>query len=184
MPGELAADPLPPAPDVLALPPWLLPAAPANLSGGANDLGIRLAAATSPVPRRAAALYAQAEKLAAGASSRGQLTDIIKLCEAGLRGQPSDELRRQLSRLAGWAFNLRGEHLIDDGDERAAFDDFSRAISYDPACWSAYQNRAITYATYGQHEDALRDFAVSQSSGAAHATRPMVGGRRGSFAGD
>jgi tetratricopeptide (TPR) repeat protein len=51
--------------------------------------------------------------------------------------------------------------LIDEGDERAAFDDFARAINSDPACWSAYQNRAITYATYGQHDDAFRDFATA-----------------------
>ena len=163
MPGAAvpALPPEPPMPDVLAMPPWLRPAAPADLDDGASDLGVRLATATIAVPRRAAALFAQAEKLAAEADTHGDLTDILKLCDAGLAGQPSEELRRQLGRLAGWAYNLRGELLIDEGDERAAFDDFTRAINSDAGCWSAYQNRAITYATYGQHDDALRDFATA-----------------------
>lgn len=158
LPGEVGPEPTPPAPSALALPSWLLPATPADVI---EDSGIKLATATEAVPRRSAALYAQAEKLAADAGSRGDLTDIIELCESGLQGQPSDELRRQLCRLAGWAYNLRGEHLIDEGDERAAFDDFARAINTDPGCWAAYQNRAITYATYGQNDDAFRDFATA-----------------------
>lgn len=163
MPGEAGPEPPPepPMPDVLAMPPWLLPAAPTELDDGASDAGLQLATATIAVPRRAAALYAQAEKLAAEADTHGDLTDIIKLCDAGLKGQPSEALRRQLGRLAAWAYNLRGEQLLDEGDERAAFDDFTRAINSDAGCWSAYQNRAITYATYGQHDDALRDFAAA-----------------------
>lgn len=148
-----------PTPDGLQLPPWLLPDAPAKLGGGIVDSNVKLATAASPVPRRAAALYAQAEKFAVGAKTHGELTVIIDLCKAARNGQPSDELNSQLNRLCAWAYNRRGEVFISDGDERAAFDDFSRAIACDKDCWSAFHNRAVTYATYGQKQDALNDFA-------------------------
>lgn len=153
--------PEPPMPNTLAMPPWLLPTAPNQLDTKVNEYGVQLATATEVIPRRAAALYAQAEKLAAHARSRADLSRVIELCVEGLAEQPGNELKLQFGRLAAWAYNHRGEHLIDEGDERAAFDDFTRAINVEPSCWSAYQNRAITYATYGQHEEALRDFATA-----------------------
>lgn len=160
-PGVTRLPPVPTTPAGLALPPWLLPDAPAELDGKAFDRRVQLATANVPVPRRAAALYAQAEKLATAAPSRENLTAIIQLCTLGQNSEPGAELELQLGRLAGWAFNLRGEMFIEDGDERAAFDDFSSAIRCDGNCWSAYHNRAITYATYGQREEALQDFAAA-----------------------
>lgn len=102
--------------------------------------------------------YAQAERTAQSAQSFDDFTAVVEFCERGLRGGPSPELTAPLRRLAAWAYNRRGEALVDAGRQREALADFQMAIGLDANCSLAIHNRGVTLAQQNKPADALRDF--------------------------
>lgn len=113
---------------------------------------VRQASAASSVddPRLLERLR-RAEQLASRARTIGDLGDVIE--QIGV--DPAD---KSLARVAAWALNRRGELYAEAGNERAAFDDFQRALATDDHCWNALHNRGVTLARYGRGEAALEDF--------------------------
>jgi tetratricopeptide (TPR) repeat protein len=100
----------------------------------------------------------QAQQAAEKASSPGELSAVIGLCDRGMRAGPNGKISSSLRRLAAWAYNRRGELRADAGRADDALDDFQVAISLDPKCSLAIHNRAVTFAQQKQYAAALRDF--------------------------
>jgi tetratricopeptide (TPR) repeat protein len=100
----------------------------------------------------------QAQSLAQTAESIEDLSSIVHFCQRGLAEDPPAELAGPLRRLAAWAYNRRGELLIDTGRQQEAIRDFQVAISLNPDCSLAIHNRAVTLAQQNETAAALRDF--------------------------
>lgn len=127
----------------------------ASSSPGQVELATASESVGSP---RAAALLVVARELAVDAKSPGDLGDVLAQCHRALDASPDKTTALALAQLAAWACNRRGELRAEEGDERAAFDDFQEAILLDPECWQAIHNRGVTLARYGKHTEALADF--------------------------
>lgn len=109
-------------------------------------------------PSRSAALLVVARELAVDAKTVGDFGDVIDQCHRALDAGPERETADSLAKLGAWAYNRRGELLVDKGDEHSAFEDFQEAIQLDPNNWSALHNRGVTLARYHKQTEALADF--------------------------
>ncbi|MGD9636575.1 MAG: tetratricopeptide repeat protein [Pirellulales bacterium] len=111
-----------------------------------------------PVKRGAEDWYADAEKAAAKAVSTDDLAAVVQLCQSGIDCHPVAELAASLRSLAAWACNRSGEIESDQRREDEALKAFELAIQWDPNCWLALHNRAVSRAQQGDLEGALSDF--------------------------
>jgi tetratricopeptide (TPR) repeat protein len=100
----------------------------------------------------------QAHAAAKNAASEEELTNVIKLCERGLKQNPSPDMLKPLKHLAAWTHNERGELHADSQRIDEALQDFNAAIALDPDCSQALHNRGVTLAQRNQFAAALRDF--------------------------
>ncbi|WP_252851733.1 tetratricopeptide repeat protein [Aeoliella straminimaris] len=178
-PAAQASDlrPVPPDPAPLSLPSWLLPESeslqqlePPEPPGQAvmiddhepevsADEVIELAMAKVQLaPSRSAALLVVARELAVDAKNVGDFGDVIDQCHRALDAGPERTTADSLAKLGAWAYNRRGELLVEKGDEHSAFEDFQEAIQLDPNNWAALHNRGVTLARYNKRADALSDF--------------------------
>lgn len=117
--------------------------------------------AAEPLPpreRTAEDWYADAEKLAATAVSTVEFAAVVQLCQRGIDCRPDPELRKSLRSLAAWACNRSGEVESDQHREDEALKAFELAIQWDPSCWLALHNRAVSRAQQGDLDGALADF--------------------------
>jgi tetratricopeptide (TPR) repeat protein len=102
--------------------------------------------------------YTQAEQAAAKAESVTDLAAVVRLCQQGMASQPESEMALSLRSLAAWACNRAGELESDDRREDEALKAFELAIQWDPGCWLALHNRAVSRAQQGDAAGALGDF--------------------------
>ncbi len=102
--------------------------------------------------------YADAEQAASAATKLSELAAVVHLCQRGLECQPPRELAHSLRILAAWACNRCGELESDNCREDEALKAFELAIAWDPNCWLALHNRAVSRAQQGNLEGALLDF--------------------------
>jgi tetratricopeptide (TPR) repeat protein len=129
--------------------------------------------AKPPAPPTAEELYGQAERAAAEAASTNELAAVVQLCQRGLECRPNAGLTSALRGLAAWACNRSGEIESDRRREDAAIKAFELAIQWDPNCWLALHNRAVSRAQQGDLAGALADFnrALQHNPGLAVAYR-------------
>jgi tetratricopeptide (TPR) repeat protein len=111
-----------------------------------------------PAKRGAEDWYADAEKTAGTATTIDDLAAVVQLCRRGIECQPDPELRISLRSLAAWACNRSGEIESDQRREDEALKAFELAIQWDPKCWLALHNRAVSRAQQGDLDGALADF--------------------------
>jgi tetratricopeptide (TPR) repeat protein len=102
--------------------------------------------------------YEHAQRVAESAQSLDELTQVAQLCQQGLAGHPPRDLAGRLRSLAAWARNRHGELQSDAGKDTESLADFNTALEFDPNCWLALHNRAVSFAQQGHGNDALRDF--------------------------
>jgi len=117
--------------------------------------------------------YADAEKSAATAASTVEFAAVVQLCQRGIDCRPDPELAKSLRSLAAWACNRSGEVESDQQREDEALKAFELAIQWDPTCWLALHNRAVSRAQQGDLDGALADFnrALELNPGLAVAFR-------------
>lgn len=74
-----------------------------------------------------------------------------------------DEFGRAVSRTSTESLNLvkHGKEWLAAGDNIAAIDDFTKAISIDRRLADAYYYRGLAYDNVGDYERAARDFSVT-----------------------
>ncbi len=94
-----------------------------------------------------------------GAKTEGDYSEIIALCEEGIKSGATKENATYARRLAAWSYNRRGERFAELGNEEEALKDFTNAISHDPSHWRAMHNRGVSHATLGKPNEALNDFS-------------------------
>ncbi len=94
-----------------------------------------------------------------GAKTEGDYSEIIALCEEGIKSGATKENATYARSLAAWSYNRRGERFAELGNEEEALKDFTNAISHDPTHWRAMHNRGVSYATLGKPNEALADFS-------------------------
>jgi tetratricopeptide (TPR) repeat protein len=99
----------------------------------------------------------QAYQQSKTAKTEAQYSDIIKLCEQGLTGNPTQAAYAR--QLMAWAYNKRGELLADTGQDEEALRDFEQSVEMDKTAWRALHNRGVSYASRGQYAEATADFA-------------------------
>jgi tetratricopeptide (TPR) repeat protein len=102
--------------------------------------------------------YAQAERAAADAATLDDLAAVVQICKRGLECRPERELAASLRGLAAWACNRSGELESDAHRDDKALNAFELAIQWDPNCWLALHNRAVSRAQQGELDGALGDF--------------------------
>jgi tetratricopeptide (TPR) repeat protein len=85
-------------------------------------------------------------------------TAIIDHCQDGIRSGLSDEMSQYARSLLAWAYNRRGQLLVDQGHATVALADFEAAVENDKTSWRAVHNRGVSYATMERHEQAIDDF--------------------------
>ena len=107
------------------------------------------------------------------AEKTDEYSEIIDLCKNALRTKLSSAKTDYAKRLLSWAYNRRGESLVDQAEaitdktkiaevkklESQALHDFNASIKTDPNRWRAIHNRAVSLAQAGKHEESLQDFA-------------------------
>jgi tetratricopeptide (TPR) repeat protein len=93
------------------------------------------------------------------AKTEGDYSEIIALCEEGIKSGATKENAAYARRLAAWSYNRRGERFAELGNEEEALKDFTNAISHDPSHWRAMHNRGVSYATLAKPNEALADFS-------------------------
>jgi tetratricopeptide (TPR) repeat protein len=125
------------------------------------------------LPLTAEEYFAQAEHAAADSASTEELVEVVTLCQRGIEAQPKAELAGSLRSLAAWACNRSGEIESDRRRDDEALQAFELAIQWDPNCWLALHNRAVSRAQQGDLEGALADFnrALQLNPGLAVAYR-------------
>jgi len=111
-----------------------------------------------PTPCDADGWYTQAERAAADAANTNDLAAVVQRCQRGLKCRPNAELRSSLRSLAAWACNRSGEIESDQRRDDKALNAFELAIQWDPNCWLALHNRAVSRAQQGDLDGALADF--------------------------
>jgi tetratricopeptide (TPR) repeat protein len=94
-----------------------------------------------------------------GAKNEGDYSEIIALCEEGIKSGANRENTAYARKLCAWAYNRRGERFAELGNEQEAMKDFASAISFDSTHWRAIHNRGVSYATLGKTAEALSDFS-------------------------
>jgi tetratricopeptide (TPR) repeat protein len=104
-------------------------------------------------------LVKEAFKKSEGAKNEGDYSEIIALCEEGIKSGATRENAAYARKLCAWAYNRRGERFAELGNEQEAMKDFASAINYDPNHWRAIHNRGVSYATLGKTAEALADFS-------------------------
>jgi len=102
--------------------------------------------------------YAEAEQAAADAATLDELAAIVRICKRGLQCRPQRDLALSLRSLAAWACNRSGELESDSRRDDKALNAFELAIQWDPNCWLALHNRAVSRAQQGDLTGALNDF--------------------------
>jgi tetratricopeptide (TPR) repeat protein len=102
--------------------------------------------------------YAEAEQAAAKATTLDELAAVVQICKRGLECRPPRDLVVSLRSLAAWACNRSGELESDSHRDDQALKAFELAIQWDPNCWLALHNRAVSRAQQGDLERALNDF--------------------------
>ena len=112
----------------------------------------------SPTRQDASEWYSQAEQAAGEAESVRDLAGVVRLCQQGMACRPQGEMAASLRSLAAWACNRCGELESDDRREDEAMKAFELAIQWDPNCWLALHNRAVSRAQQGDPAGALGDF--------------------------
>ncbi len=153
-PESIKPKPTPPLPPVAALPVQQQPVPP-------------------PAPPDADQCYAEAERVASNAASTNEFAAVVRLCQQGLECEPDAKLTSSLRSLAAWACNRSGEIESDRRRDDEALKAFELAIQWDPSCWLAIHNRAVSRAQQGNLEGALADFnrALQLNPGLAVAYR-------------
>lgn len=116
------------------------------------------AAATSNIGNLTgrAAMEAAAAKIKT-ASTESDFTDVIALCEGGLKGDMSPAFQAYAKQLMGWSYNRRGEARAKEGKDQEALADFEAAVNAN-AAWRSIHNRGVSYAALGRVDEALADF--------------------------
>jgi tetratricopeptide (TPR) repeat protein len=104
-------------------------------------------------------LVKEAFKKSESAKNEGDYSEIIALCEEGIKSGANKENAAYARKLCAWAYNRRGERFAELGNEQEAMKDFASAISFDAANWRAIHNRGVSYATLGKTSEALADFS-------------------------
>lgn len=104
-------------------------------------------------------LVQEAFKKSESANNEGDFSEIIALCEEGIKNGATRENAAYARKLAGWAYNRRGERFAELGNEEEALKDFSKALSNDPNHWRAIHNRGVSYASLGKPHEAINDFS-------------------------
>jgi tetratricopeptide (TPR) repeat protein len=101
------------------------------------------------------------------------LAAVVQLCVRGLESAPNPEQKKSFRSLAAWACNRSGEIESDRRREDEALNAFELAIQWDPSCWLALHNRAVSRAQQGDLTGALADFnrALQLNPGLAVAYR-------------
>ena len=92
------------------------------------------------------------------AATEAQLNEVIRLCEEGTKGTPTDTEKGYANNLTSWAYNRRGELRSEAGQEETAFADFQKAVSIDANNWRALHNRGVSYAMQSKIKEAGADF--------------------------
>lgn len=111
-----------------------------------------------PTSKDAEEWYAEAERTAADAATLDELAAVVQICKCGLECRPQRELAVSLRSLAAWACNRSGELESDGKRDDEALKAFELAIQWDPNCWLALHNRAVSRAQQGDLDGALNDF--------------------------
>ena len=131
-------------------------------------------------------LVKEAFKKSEGAKNEGDYSEIIALCEEGIKSGATRENAAYARKLCAWAYNRRGERFAELGNEQEAMKDFAAAISFDPSHWRAIHNRGVSHATLGRPAEALADFsrALQLNRGYANTwfNRAELQSDRGDFA--
>ena len=147
-----------PAP-LIAVEPRPITVAPDASLPMANTPAETAPAAIVPRPQSPAdRLIVEAHELSSRAETVDDYTHVIETCRRTRASQPSEQVSRYASELAGWALNRRGQLKADAGQLREAMLDFDDAIRADPECWRAIHNRGVLLAQSGQFEKAFDDF--------------------------
>jgi tetratricopeptide (TPR) repeat protein len=102
--------------------------------------------------------YADAERAAMDAATLDDLAAVVQICKRGLGSRPHRDLAVSLRSLAAWACNRSGELESDSHRDDQALKAFELAIQWDPNCWLALHNRAVSRAQQGDLKGALDDF--------------------------
>ncbi len=92
------------------------------------------------------------------AKTDANLNEVIRLCEEGTKGTPTDTEKSYANNLMSWAYNRRGELRSEAGQEETAFADFQKAVSIDASNWRALHNRGVSYAMQSKIKEAGADF--------------------------
>jgi tetratricopeptide (TPR) repeat protein len=103
-------------------------------------------------------LVKEAFKKSETAKNEGDYSEIIALCEEGIKSGATKDNAAYARRLCAWAYNRRGERFAELGSDTEAMKDFAAAITYDGTHWRAIHNRGVSYATLGKAAEALADF--------------------------
>jgi tetratricopeptide (TPR) repeat protein len=117
--------------------------------------------------------YERAQRVAVTAQSADELSRVVEICQQGLAAHPQKEMATRLRSLGAWARNRHGELESEAGHDAEALDDYKAALDFDPNCWLALHNRAVSFAQQGHGAEALRDFnrVIHLSPGMAIAYR-------------
>ncbi len=103
-------------------------------------------------------LFREAYQLTQGTRDEASLNKVIELCEAGLKQASDPKFVAYGKNLAAWAYNARGEKLLDAGNAAESVADFEKAVEYDPKQVKYLHNRGFIYASQGELEKAIADF--------------------------
>lgn len=133
-------------------------AAAAPVAAKSDAAAPTIAQAPQPKERTADDWYADAEQAAGNAVTTGELAAVVQLCQRGIDCRPDPELAKSLRSLAAWACNRSGEIESDQHRDDVALKAFELAIQWDPSCWLALHNRAVSRAQQGDLDGALADF--------------------------
>lgn len=106
------------------------------------------------------------------AKSAAEFGDIIDRIQAAQKGELSKPNADYLKSLLGWAYNRRGEVLVEDAakaaDEKAAkklaaqaLADFDESIKHDAKRWKAFLNRGVSRAQAGKLKEAEADMSTA-----------------------
>jgi tetratricopeptide (TPR) repeat protein len=128
---------------------------------------------TAPAALSPADCYERAQRVAETAQSADELSRVVELCQQALVAHPQKEMATRLRSLGAWARNRHGELESEAGHDAEALDDYKAALDFDPNCWLALHNRAVSFAQQGHGAEALRDFnrVIHLSPGMAIAYR-------------
>lgn len=72
--------------------------------------------------------------------------------------QNEEEQREKDQVLTVWDYIRRGNRAFDEGCQKEAMEEYSKAIELAPNDAVAYYNRGIVYKSLGQHEKAIKDY--------------------------